>query len=196
MGSRSLFNLILKIIGLFFIRDILEAFSHTVSALIYVPEYSSAREAVINVAVSLPPLILYTLLVWMFIFRSDRIINILRLEKNFQDKPVSINVERSTIITAAVIMAGAWILVNEIPEFFRHAMYYYQERKLYIRMTRPDISYIVMSVVKIAIGLCLIVFNKPVVNIIEWSGRTHLPWQKKKGEGRREKAERETADTK
>jgi hypothetical protein len=77
------------------------------------------------------------LIAWYFIFRSEKIINILRLEKNFQTRPVPITIERHMLLTAAVIIAGAWILVNEIPEFFRHAVYYYQERKLYVRMTRP-----------------------------------------------------------
>ena len=202
MSARSLFNLILKVIGIFFIRDILDAFSRTLSAIVYIPQYATAKEAFFNVAVSLPLLILYSLLAWLFIFKTDRIVNLLRLDKYFQEKPVSITVERHMLLTAAVIISGAWLLVNEIPEFFRHAVYYYQERKLYVRMTRPDISYIVMSTVKIAIGLFLIVFNKPIVNLIEWGGKSHLPWQKKadtkgqKAEGRGQKAEqRHTADT-
>lgn len=188
MAPRSIFNLILKVTGIFFLRDILEAFSHTLSAIVYIPEYSSAREAFFNVAVSLPPLILYLLLAWFFIFRTEKIIDILRLEKSFPDKAVSIIVERNMILTAAVIIGGAWLLVNEIPEFFRHAVYYYQERKLYVRMTRPDISYLVMSTVKIIIGLLMIIFNKLIVDIIERGDRPHLPGQKPK-EGVRKKAE-------
>src|SRR6476469_5123172 len=101
MAPRSLFNLILKVIGLFFIKDILEALSHTVSAIIYIPAYSSTKEAFFNVAVSLPLLVLYSLLAWFFIFRADTIINILRLDKNVQEKPVSITVERHMLLTAA-----------------------------------------------------------------------------------------------
>ena len=178
MGARSLFNLILKVIGIFFIRDILEAFSHTLSTLVYFPQYSSTREAAFNVGISLPALLLYSLLAWLCIFKTDKIIDWLKLDKQFPNSPVSITAERSTILTAAVIIAGAWVLVNEIPEFFRHAAYYYQERKLYVRMTRPDISYIIMSAVRIAIGFFLVVFNKPIVAVVEWGGKAHLPWQK------------------
>jgi hypothetical protein len=201
MAPRSLFNLILKVIGLFFIKDILEALSHTISAIVYIPQYTSAREAFFNVAVSLPLLVLYTLLAWFFIFRTDKIISILRLDKNAQDNAVSITVERHMLLTTAVIIAGAWLLVNEIPEFFRHAVYYYQERKLYVRMTRPDVSYIVMSAVKIAIGLLLVIFNKPIVSVIEWGSKPHLPWEgqsakSKEQKGKGQKAEhRHTADT-
>lgn len=189
MAPRSIFNLILKVIGIFFLRDILEAFSHTISAIVYIPQYSSAREAFFNVAVSFPPLILYTLLAWFFIFRTEKIINILGLDKNYPEKAIAVSLERHMLLTAAVIIGGAWILVNEIPEFFRHAVYYYQERKLYVRMTRPDISYIVMSTIKIIIGSLLIIFNKLIANIIESGGRTHLPWQKKTKDSSRKKAE-------
>jgi hypothetical protein len=195
MAPRSLFNLILKVIGLFFIKDILEAISHIISTIVYFPQYSSIREGIFNVAVSLPLAVLYSLVAWAFIFKTDKIVTILRLDKHSQEKPISINVERHMLLTSAVIIAGAWLLVNEVPEFFRHAVYYYQERKLYVRMTRPDVSYIVMSTVKIAIGLFLIVFNKPIVGLIEWAGKTHLPWQKK-ADGKRQRAEhRHTADT-
>jgi hypothetical protein len=189
MAPRSLFNLILKIIGLFFIRDILEALSHTLSTLIYFPQYASVREALFNVATTLPPLILYVLLAWLFIFKSDRIIDVLRLDRNSSGAPVTVNAERSSLLSAGVVIAGVWVLVNEIPEFFRHAMYYYQERKMYVRMTRPDVSYIVMSFIKILIGLLLVVFNKPVVNAIEWGGRRHLSSGKSTATSR--KAEKE-----
>jgi hypothetical protein len=168
MPTSSLFNLILKIIGIFFIRDILESLSHTLSVLVYMPQYATASEATYNLAVTLPPLILYSLLAWFFIFRSDAVARFLKLEKNFQQEHVDLRIERSALLTASVIVSGGWILVNEIPEFFRHAIYYYQERKMYVRMTRPDISYIFMSAIKIAIGFFLVVFNKPIVDLIEW----------------------------
>lgn len=194
MGARSLFNLILKVIGLFFIRDILEAFSHLLSAALYLPQYASTNEAIVNIAVSLPLLILYVLLAWLFLFKSDKLVDWLKLDKNFTSSIISISADRSRILTAAVIIAGGWVIVNEIPEFFRHAVYYYQERKLYVRMTRPDISYIVMSAIKIAIGLLLVVFNKPIVGIIEWGSKSRLPWQKKQPTEKRQKADKhETA---
>ncbi|MBL7698905.1 MAG: hypothetical protein JNK79_12130 [Chitinophagaceae bacterium] len=168
MGSHSLFNLILKVIGLFFIKDVLESFSHTLSALVYFPQYATKKEAILSVAATLPSFILYSLVAWLFLFRTEKIIALLRLNKNVADQQVTIGTNRKSLLIAAVIIAGFWILVSEIPEFFRHAIYYYQERKLYVRMTRPDISYPIMSLIKILIGLILIIFNKLVVRIIEW----------------------------
>ena len=196
MPPRTLFNLILKVIGLFFIRNIFEAISHTVSALVYVPAYDTPKQAIINVAVTFPPLILYILLAWLFIFKSETLINLLRLDKNITVSPVNINTDRSRILTGAVIIAGVWVLINEIPEFIRHALYYYQERKLYVRMTRPDISYIIMSAVKILLGLLLIVFNKPVVAVIDWGSKRRFTTKASTADGNYKADKREAASSK
>ena len=66
-----------------------------------------------------------------------------------------------------MVVAGAWLLINELPEFFRQAVSYYQERRLYRRVIRPDLSYPAMSAVRILIGLLMIVFCKPIVQLID-----------------------------
>lgn len=167
MEPRSLFNLILKIIGIFFIRNILEAFSRFLSVLVYLPQYSTESEGWFNLGVTIPPLVLYTLFVWALIFRSESIINLLRLDKNLGGINPQIQFERKTVLITAVLIIGGWMLVNEIPEFFRHGIYYYQERRMYRRMIHPDISYLAMSAFKIAIGLGLIIFNRVIVKVLE-----------------------------
>lgn len=167
MSVRSLFDVILKVLGIFFIRDILEAFSRSLSVLVYFPQYSSEKEAFFNLGVTIPPLVLYTLFCWLLIFRTQNLMRFLRIEKNVGEEPVSLDIQRSTVLTVAVVLTGGLLLVNEIPEFFRLAVYYYQERILYDRMVRPDFSYPVMSLIKILIGLALIIWHTPFVHLIE-----------------------------
>ena len=161
-----MFSLILKIIGIFFIRDVLEAFSRLLSVLVYLPQYASSNEGYFNLGVTLPPLILYTLFTYVLIFRTDSLINLLKLDKNFSG-PVDLRIDRTVILKTGIVIAGAYMVVSELPEFFRHVAYYFQERKLYVRMIRPDVSYAAMSAVKIVIGVVLVVFNRPVFRILE-----------------------------
>ena len=180
MEPRSLFNLILKVIGVFFIRNILEAFSRFLSVLVYLPQYSTENEGYFNLGVTIPPLILYTLFVWALIFRTDSVINMLKLDKNLGGINPQIQFERRTVLVTAVLIIGGWMLVNEIPEFFRHGVYYYQERRLYRRMIRPDVSYLGMSAFKIAIACGLIVFNRPVVRLLEAFGNGKNPLKRRR----------------
>lgn len=176
MTPRNIFHTALKILGIFFIRNILDALARVLSVLVYFPQYSDTNEAFFNLGVALPPLVLYTLFTWALLFRTSSIINLLHLDDQPGSPEARIRLHRSTILSIAVILGGGWILVQELPEFFRHAVYYVQERKLYVRMARPDISYLAMSAFKLLIGLILILFNRRVVNMIELRRKQNTPW--------------------
>jgi hypothetical protein len=182
MSPTNLFDVILKVIGIFFIRNILEALSRTLSVLIYFPQYNSTNEAFFNLGVTLPPLVLYTLFAWMLLFRTRSLTSWLGIERSFGTEIINISFQRTVVLTMAVLIVGGWMLVTEIPEFFRHAVYYYQERMLYDRMVRPDFSYPLMSLSKIIIGLALVIFHTPFVHFIESISRNrlHMKWWKKK----------------
>jgi hypothetical protein len=187
MEPRSLFNLILKILGVFFIRNILEALSRSLSVLVYLPQYESGKVAFYNLGVTIPPLVLYTIFCWLLLFRTDSIVTLLKLDRLPGNNVMGLRVHRSVTLSLAIIIIGGWMLVNEIPEMLRHMVYYYQERKTYIRMARPDVSYLVMSLFKIFIALFLLVFNKFIVNALElkrkgssWYWPVKMPYRRKK----------------
>lgn len=182
MSPKHLFDVLLKVIGIFFIWNILEALSRTLSVLVYFPQYASTQEAFFNLGVTIPPLVLYTLFAWMLLFRTDSLIRWLKIERSFGTEPLNINFQRPVVLTTAVLITGGWLLVNEIPEFFRHAVYYYQERVMYDRMVNPDFSYPFMSLAKIVIGFALIIFHTPFVHLIESlsKNRLHVRWWRRK----------------
>lgn len=167
MEVRSLFNVILKIIGIFFIKDILEVFSRILSVLVYLPQYATANEGFFNLGVAVPPLVLYSLFVYMLIFRTESIINLLKLDKNIPQQHVGLSLDRTLIFKLAIIIIGGFMLVNELPEFFRLGVYYVQERKLYVRMARPDVSYLAASAAKILFALLILFWNRRIVNMLE-----------------------------
>ncbi len=176
MSARSFINLILKIFGLFFIIKVLDALSRTLSVLVYFPQYESRKQALYNLGVTLPPLILYILFAILLLFSTNYLIRLFRLDKGISEQIIPMRIHRSMVLVIAVIAAGGWMLVSGIPELFRQIVYYYQERKLYVRMIHPDISYLAMAFAKVVIGLILIIFNRTVVNIIELKRRNQDPW--------------------
>ncbi len=177
MSARNLFTLILKILGIFFLTNILEALSRLLSVLVYMPQYDSEREAIFNLGVSIPPLVLYALFAWALIFRTEGVVNLLRLDKFADIHEIrGLQVHRSVVLSVAIIAAAGWLLINELPEFFRHALYYYQERKIYVRMARPDVSYLAASALKILIALLMLIFNRPLVKIVELRRKKGTPW--------------------
>ncbi len=167
MEVRSLFNVIIKIIGIFFIKDILEAFSRILSILVYLPQYSTENEGYFNLGIAIPPLVLYGLFVYVLIFRTNSVIQVLKLDKNISQQQVTLPIDRTIIFKLAIIIIGGYMLINELAEFFRLATYYVQERKLYARMARPDVSYLATSAAKIIFALGLLFWNKRIVTLLE-----------------------------
>jgi flagellar biosynthesis protein FlhB len=174
MTQGSLFNLILKVLGIFFLKDILASFTQLFSTALYFSDYASGSEAAKNLAIALVPMLFFSAITYLLIFRTGLVLRWLNLDS--RSEAFSLQVHRSVILSISIIVIGGLQLVNEIPELFRHVTYYVQERKLYTRMARPDISYLILSITKILIGLLLIVFNRRLVGLIEMRRRSTTPW--------------------
>ncbi|MEP7259245.1 MAG: hypothetical protein ABI687_12670 [Flavitalea sp.] len=175
MTQRSLFNIVLKALGIYFIKDVLLALSQTVSIIAYLPQYDTPREGFHNLAMGAGPLLVYALSSWLLIFQTSRIIQALKLDRN-NEEFITMRIHRSVILSLAVIVTGGITLVNDIPELFRHGIYYLQERKIYERMAHPDVSNFLMAAIRVITGFLLIMFNRTIVNFIEYRRRDKTPW--------------------
>jgi hypothetical protein len=83
MTPRSLFNIILKVLGIFFIQDFLAAIPQLLSVISYFTTPDARQEAVWALTTSLLVLFAYGIVSYYLIFRTDVIIDKLRLEKGF-----------------------------------------------------------------------------------------------------------------
>jgi len=175
INAVTLFNILLKTLGIYLIKDILLALSQAVSVLVYLPQYATRQEALYSLGAAALPMFVYILCSWLLIFRTERIMRALKLDRQ-KEVSLPIYLHRSVILSIVIIVMGGFILTYEIPELFRQGFYYVQERKIYERMARPDISYFLMAAFRVVIGLALIIFNKFLVNLIEVRRKRSSPW--------------------
>jgi hypothetical protein len=176
MTPGSLLNLVLKILGIFFIRDVLEALSQLVSVLVYFPLYSTRIEAVKSLTVASVSLFLYLLLSLLLIFRTERLVRLMGLDRRLPAQPGFTMLHRSEVLKIAIIFLGLWILVSAVPEAVRQVIYYLQEVRLYTRMAHPDLSYLFMAGVKIVFGLALVIWNRKIASMIEVKRKNKVSW--------------------
>jgi len=166
MTTRSLFNIILKILGIFFIKDILATIPQLLSITLYLkePDISGAVWTLITTALVL---LVYGLVSYFLIFKSDLIIDKLKLDKGFDQETIPLNIHRSTILSISIIVIGGLIVADEIPNLCRQLFAYFQEKRMTYGQTNPSISYSVLAAAKIGIGLLLIGNQRQIVNFIE-----------------------------
>jgi hypothetical protein len=101
------------------------------------------------------------------VFKTDRVINILKLDQGFDQDALPINMHRSTILSIAIIVIGGLLVLHEVPNFFRQMFSYFQEKSMNYSKTSQGIPYMVLAGVKVLIGVFLMVYQRGVVNLIE-----------------------------
>ena len=167
MTPRSLFNIVLKIFGLFFLKEIIYTIPQLISSLLYFTKANTAEEGLWTFLLTAVVLAFYTFLVFQLLFKTNFYIKKLKLDRGFDQQDFSVNISTSSILTIALIVIGGLLLVNEIPNFCRQIFAYFQEKRLTNGMTKPDFSFAIITGVKIVLGLLIIGERKRIVEFTE-----------------------------
>ena len=167
MTPRTLFNIILKILGVFFIKDFLVLIPQLLSVILFLSKSYTMTEAIWTFGTSLLMLLAYGLVSYFLIFKTEFVIDKLKLDKGFNQESIPLNIHRSTILSISIIVIGGLLVVEEIPNFCRQLFSYFQEKRLTYGQTNPTIAYSVVSGVKIIIGILLMTYQGKIVAFIE-----------------------------
>ena len=167
MTPRSLFNIILKILGVFFIKDILVSLSQLLGFLMQFGKPEAVPELLWTVLTITLVLVVDVFFCYLLIFKTEWFIKVLKLDRGFDQETIPINMHRSTILSISIIVIGGYLVINEIPNFCRQLFVYIQEKRMTLGQTNPKIDYTIVSGFKILMGVLLIAEQRPLVNLIE-----------------------------
>ena len=171
MTIRTLFTIILKVLGIFFIKNFIETLPQLLSLLNFMNDFAGNQKLIIGLSEFSLMLLILGLISYLLLFKTDLIIDKLQLDKGFKEEVIPLNIHRTTILSIAIIMIGGLLIINELGNFCRQLFLYYQEVKLskqnYLSKN-PNILYSIISFVKIILGLLLIMYQKQIVHFIEW----------------------------
>src|SRR5450432_3459101 len=103
MTPKTLFTIILKIIGLFFIRDLLLSIPQLLSFILYLKNRETLV-AVWNLISDGIFILLELLICYYLIFKTDWIIHKLKLTEGFDQEIIPFNMHRSTILSISVMV--------------------------------------------------------------------------------------------
>ena len=166
MTPRNLFNIILKALGVFFIKDIIATVPQLISTILYLTKSETQDEALWTLIFTVLILGIYIGISYWLIFRTHWIIDKLRLDQGFNQEVFTFNIALPSVLTIALIVTGAFILTTEIPNLCRYLFSYFQEKRMTFGTTKPEISYSIYAGVKIILGLLLIGERKRIVEFV------------------------------
>ena len=132
MTPRTLFTIILKVMGISILIDALAVISQSIATGISVGR-GFTEDNFINILIALGLVLfvvaVYCLAIWIFLFRTDYIIDKLSLDKHFREERFEINIHRSTVVPIAIIVVGGLIIVEALPTFCKQTFLYIQQKK-------------------------------------------------------------------
>jgi hypothetical protein len=169
MSIKTLFSIIVKIIGILFIQNIISSL-YAMSSIFVMYNANQKTWPVFDIlSASFVGLLLYILLSWLFIFKTGYVINLLKLEEGFDEELLPLNIHQSTVLKIAVIVVGGYMLASSIPDVARQLYECFKPQNRFGGNT--NYSYLVLSASKCIIGIILVGFQRPIVNLIALKSR-------------------------
>ena len=83
------------------------------------------------VALNLVLFLIYFLIVRLCIYKTNWIIDKLKLDKGFETENIELNFESSKIISIAIIVIGGLLFIDNIPVLLREIMIFSQDKNLF-----------------------------------------------------------------
>ena len=172
MTATSLFNIILKILGIFFLRDFIAAMPQILAIISMMINYSDGGPVSPLVA-GLLYIAAYGYIAFVLIFKTSRVIEILKLSEGMEEGTLNLNIHRSIVLNISIIVIGSLLVINAIPNLLRQLFLIIQNQKENYDsyMPEPDKTLMVIYIAQIVIGLLLLGSHRKMVSYIELKRR-------------------------
>ena len=170
MTPRNLFNIILKVLGIFFLRDFLVSLPQLLSLISIWINYSG--DGMISpVIATIISVLAYAYIAYMLILRTEVVIDKLNLLNGFKDEILPLNLHRSVVLNISIIVVGLLLVIQSIPGIIHQVILYFERIQNTYGVPGispgPETTRVVFLIAELIIGLLLIGNNRKIVNFIE-----------------------------
>ncbi len=126
MNLKTLWTIILKTLGVYFLLHLIAAASQLVAGLL---SFATMPVDGSTIAYVLMPLIMFTIYLFIplvLIFKSDWLIEKLKLTQGFEQESVDANLNGGAAINIALIVLGGYVFIDSAPVFLQQTFTYLQ----------------------------------------------------------------------
>jgi len=167
MTIRNLLNLILKIIGVLFIRDLLSLLPQLLSSFVLFREPETFDEGLMAFVLTAIIILVYLIVVRFFIFKSESLINFLRLDHDFEEERLTIQMHRSTLLSISIIVIGGLMVADGIPKLCLSIYDYNLNKRYSLGVSYFNNAKLYASIATVTVGVLLMTLQQRIVILIE-----------------------------
>lgn len=171
MTPRTLFTILIKLFGLSVLIDALTSVPQVLGTASMIG-MSFNSDSTVSIIIGLIAVVvvtaLYVIVIRICLFKTDRVIDRLSLDKHFQEEKFEINIDPSIILPIAIIVIGGLICVDSLPALCRQILAYIEQaRTLGKNFENPNLAWTAFYLIKLLIGYLLISNSRKLTSWIE-----------------------------
>ena len=175
MTPRSFWTIVIKIMGLCVAYGFLTTVWRTIFinisflSIVELAKFGDyASDMYIDECTSLLLIIFYIMVFYSFLFKTQWVINKLKLDKGYEEQNFELKISHCTVLKISVITIGGWLILMIFPDLIHEIFSYFWERP---STTKPlhyrNIIYIVTNLIKIIIGIFMIARADSIAKFID-----------------------------
>ncbi|HWI93947.1 MAG TPA: hypothetical protein VNT20_21885 [Flavisolibacter sp.] len=170
MNPRSLFNIILKVMGIYFIKEALLLLPQILTCFRFLNQgwRTEAWFMLFSVIITLA---IYSLVIFYFVLDTDTVIDKLDLTKGIEEENLSLTVHRSTVLSIVIILIGIVTVITALPYFLQSLSTYFAEKRFNYGSS-PSPERFILYAAELVLAILMIIYQKVIVNFIELKRRS------------------------
>ncbi|MDX8568073.1 hypothetical protein OZ668_08760 [Elizabethkingia sp. HX XZB] len=167
MTYKDFFRVLIKIVGLYFFIQTLFSFLPSQISIAFLN--SDSLEAVGAIVYTTLIIIICFGILYFLIKNPDKVIDLFKLDKNFDNNSINIqNLSSKSLITTGIFIIGGYLVISNITSFIASA--YYKIKLDHSSIPLPDMNNsftILNSALNVILGFILIVYRKNITAYFE-----------------------------
>ena len=182
MTIKTFWTIFIKILGIWLVLDSVTVIPQFFSTLFFTSTDNTGQSFALTIALLLLTIGIYILILRLFVFKTDWLIDKLQLEKGFAEEKIELNINYTTILTIATIVIGGIMFIDSLPQVCMQIFTFFQQKNRFIE--DPESGWIIFHIAKTIIGYLLMTNSQFVVGFLnkqmDSQKNTDLPGETKK----------------
>jgi hypothetical protein len=162
MTLKSFWLILIKMLGLWILAGSVSIVSNliTISPTFYVAFSLDDNGNIIIGGMLIISILIYLLTLWFFLFKTSWLIEVLHLEKGFQETTFQFDIKIQSILSIATIILGGIMFVDGLIDFCQQVFIFFQDSAIF--RNNPSSSWLILYLFKTIAGY-LIMTNHPKI---------------------------------
>lgn len=165
MEIKTFWKIIIKGIGLWLLINALYIIPQLTSSLSFIDNELNWNHLFVVLAINLVIFFIYILLVRLFLFKSEWLVNKLKLENDFTEKRIDVGIASETILRIIIVITGALIFVNGLPNLISHIFQFIRQKELI--KNYPETSWLLYHFLHTLFGYLIMTNSKLIGKFID-----------------------------